>query len=139
LIGALDRPDEGTLAVGGVELGGLSQRELAAHRRRVGFVFERFNLLAAPTVIDNVMAPADGVGYTQHTLTSVASFACTPCASTTAYGRFCATRRTARRSFCQRFIGTFKENARTIAWGWETSCDGVRWRHDVNVAYTNVV
>jgi putative ABC transport system ATP-binding protein len=57
LIGALDRPDEGTLAVGGVELGGLSRRELAAHRRRVGFVFQRFNLLPALTVIDNVMAP----------------------------------------------------------------------------------
>jgi putative ABC transport system ATP-binding protein len=45
LIGALDRPDEGSLAVGGVDLGGLSRRELAAHRRRVGFVFQRFNLL----------------------------------------------------------------------------------------------
>jgi putative ABC transport system ATP-binding protein len=57
VIGALDRPDEGRVAVGGVELGGLSRRELAAHRRRVGFVFQRFNLLPALTVIDNVMAP----------------------------------------------------------------------------------
>jgi putative ABC transport system ATP-binding protein len=57
LIGALERPDEGTVRVGGRELGGLSRRELAAHRRRVGFVFQRFNLLPALTVIDNVMAP----------------------------------------------------------------------------------
>src|SRR5688500_1141123 len=40
VIGALERPDEGTVAVGGVELGGLSRRELAAHRRRIGFVFQ---------------------------------------------------------------------------------------------------
>jgi putative ABC transport system ATP-binding protein len=57
VIGALDRPDEGTVTVGGMQLGGLSRRELAVHRRRVGFVFQRFNLLAALTVVDNVMAP----------------------------------------------------------------------------------
>jgi putative ABC transport system ATP-binding protein len=57
VIGALDRPDEGTVEVAGNELGGLSRRALAAHRRRVGFVFQRFNLLPALTVIDNVLAP----------------------------------------------------------------------------------
>src|SRR5690349_15787391 len=57
LIGALDRPDEGTVTVGGRTLGGLSRRELAAHRRRVGFVFQAFHLLPALTALDNVMAP----------------------------------------------------------------------------------
>jgi putative ABC transport system ATP-binding protein len=57
MIGALERPDAGTVRVAGRELGGLSRRELAAHRRRIGFVFQRFNLLPALTVIDNVMAP----------------------------------------------------------------------------------
>jgi putative ABC transport system ATP-binding protein len=57
MVGALDRPDAGTVAVGGQTLAGLSRRELAAHRRRVGFVFQRFNLLPALTVIDNVTAP----------------------------------------------------------------------------------
>jgi putative ABC transport system ATP-binding protein len=57
IVGALERADEGTVTVGGRELAGMSRRELAAHRRRVGFVFQRFNLLPALTVIDNVMAP----------------------------------------------------------------------------------
>ena len=57
IVGALDRPDAGTVTVGGRELGAMSRRELAAHRRQVGFVFQRFNLLPALTVVDNVMAP----------------------------------------------------------------------------------
>jgi putative ABC transport system ATP-binding protein len=57
VIAALERPDEGTVAVGGRGLEGRSRRELAAHRRRIGFVFQRFNLLPALTAIDNVMAP----------------------------------------------------------------------------------
>jgi putative ABC transport system ATP-binding protein len=57
IVGALDRPDEGSVHVGGRPLAGMSRRELAEHRRRIGFVFQRFNLLPALTVIDNVMAP----------------------------------------------------------------------------------
>jgi putative ABC transport system ATP-binding protein len=56
-MGALERADSGMVEVAGQDLGGLSRRELAAHRRRVGFVFQRFNLLPALTVADNVMAP----------------------------------------------------------------------------------
>jgi putative ABC transport system ATP-binding protein len=57
LIGGLDSPDGGKVIVGDRELGGLSRKALAAHRRRVGFVFQRFHLLAALTALDNVLAP----------------------------------------------------------------------------------
>jgi putative ABC transport system ATP-binding protein len=57
LIAALDRPDEGSILVGATDVGRLRGRELDAHHRRVGFVFQRFNLLPALTVLDNVIAP----------------------------------------------------------------------------------
>ena len=43
LIGAIERLDAGSIVVGGREIGGLSGKELAAYRRTVGFVFQRFH------------------------------------------------------------------------------------------------
>lgn len=54
LLGGMDRPTEGEVTVDGEEL---TSRRLDAHRRRVGFVFQRFHLLPALTVLDNVLAP----------------------------------------------------------------------------------
>jgi putative ABC transport system ATP-binding protein len=58
LIGAMDIPDEGRIAVGGRVVTQLSRRERADYRRTIGFVFQRFHLLPALTVLDNVVAPA---------------------------------------------------------------------------------
>ncbi len=57
LIGGLDVPDEGNIRVAGIDLAGLRGDALAAYRRRVGFVFQRFYLLPALTALDNVIAP----------------------------------------------------------------------------------
>jgi putative ABC transport system ATP-binding protein len=54
----LDRPDSGTVAIGGTELSGLSETALTRLRRdRVGFVFQSFNLMPSLTAAQNVELP----------------------------------------------------------------------------------
>jgi putative ABC transport system ATP-binding protein len=57
LIGAIERPDSGTITVGGHDLSTLSRVQLTGYRRHVGFVFQRYHLLPALTALDNVIAP----------------------------------------------------------------------------------
>jgi putative ABC transport system ATP-binding protein len=58
LIAGLDRPTSGAVIVEGRDLAGLSREELAQHRlRRVGMVFQSFNLIPSMTVIENVELP----------------------------------------------------------------------------------
>ncbi len=57
LVGAMERPDHGSIRSGGTELTELRGSRLAAYRRTVGFVFQRYNLLPALTALDNVIAP----------------------------------------------------------------------------------
>jgi putative ABC transport system ATP-binding protein len=57
LVGAIERLDGGTIEVAGQDLGGMSRRAQADHRRSIGFVFQRFHLLPTLTALDNVIAP----------------------------------------------------------------------------------
>ena len=55
VLGGLERPQEGTVRVGGVDLSALAGDALAAYRRStVGFVFQHFGLLEALTAVENV-------------------------------------------------------------------------------------
>ena len=61
LIGTLDRPTTGTVRVTGLDIGRLSDHQLAALRAaRIGFVFQQFFLAEHQCVLDNV---ADGLLY----------------------------------------------------------------------------
>jgi putative ABC transport system ATP-binding protein len=54
LIGALDKPTEGMMLIDGVDVSTLNDSQLADLRRRVGFVFQFFNLIPRFTARDNV-------------------------------------------------------------------------------------
>jgi len=54
LLGALDRPTSGEVAIEGRELSGMSRRELSDLRRdRIGFVFQAYNLMPVLTAYEN--------------------------------------------------------------------------------------
>ncbi len=64
LAGALQKPTCGVVEVDGQEIQGLSQIELAVVRRRkIGFIFQSFNLLEALTAKENVEYAAKLAGY----------------------------------------------------------------------------
>jgi putative ABC transport system ATP-binding protein len=57
LLGALDRPSEGSVRFEGRDLGALADGDLAELRLRTfGFVFQQFNLIPTLTALDNVQA-----------------------------------------------------------------------------------
>jgi ABC-type lipoprotein export system ATPase subunit len=57
-LGCLDRPTGGSYRLAGEEVAGLSRDQLAQIRnRRIGFIFQNFNLLSRTTALENVLTP----------------------------------------------------------------------------------
>ena len=63
LLGALDRPDEGQILVDDEDITKKSDHELIDYRcRRIGYVFQNYNLIPNLTALENVMLPMEFAG-----------------------------------------------------------------------------
>jgi putative ABC transport system ATP-binding protein len=78
ILGCLDRPTSGHLLLGGVAVEDMHPDQLAAIRnRRIGFVFQQFNLLPRTSALENVELPLlyAGVGATERHARALESLA----------------------------------------------------------------
>ena len=63
LVSGIDLPEAGTVRVGDVDIGALSERDRTLFRRNhVGFVFQFFNLMPTLTVMENLLLPLELTG-----------------------------------------------------------------------------
>jgi putative ABC transport system ATP-binding protein len=66
LIGGLDKPSDGTIAVRGVPIGRMSRGQLSKwHATQVGFVFQFYNLIPVLTALRNVELPLSLLGVSR--------------------------------------------------------------------------
>ena len=61
-INLLERPTEGKVVVGDAELTALNEKQLREKRKKIGMIFQHFNLFASRTVYGNVAYPLRGSG-----------------------------------------------------------------------------
>ncbi|NNG35652.1 methionine ABC transporter ATP-binding protein [Nakamurella aerolata] len=57
LINGLERPTSGRVSVAGTDISTLTERQLRPIRRRIGMVFQQFNLMRSRTVVGNIAFP----------------------------------------------------------------------------------
>lgn len=61
-INLLEQPTEGSIRIDGVEVTAARGKDLLALRRKIGMVFQKFNLLMQRTILDNVALPLEIAG-----------------------------------------------------------------------------
>jgi D-methionine transport system ATP-binding protein len=62
-LNGLERLDSGSIAIEGREITGLGEADLQPLRRRIGMIFQHFNLLSAKTVEENIALPLKIEGW----------------------------------------------------------------------------
>jgi D-methionine transport system ATP-binding protein len=62
MLNRLEAPSQGRVCIDGVEIGALAGKQLVALRRRIGMIFQHFNLLASQTVLENLALPLKAAG-----------------------------------------------------------------------------
>lgn len=64
-INLLERPDEGSVVVGGRDLLSMKSAELRQARKKIGMIFQHFNLMQTRTVLENVIFPLKHSGFSK--------------------------------------------------------------------------
>ena len=67
-INLLERPTNGTVVLDGKEMTALSPKELRLARRKIGMIFQHFNLMPSRTVFGNVAYPLQGHGLSKQAI-----------------------------------------------------------------------
>ncbi|MDR2235268.1 MAG: ATP-binding cassette domain-containing protein [Chryseobacterium sp.] len=58
-VNLLERPDEGEVIINGKDFTRLNSKQLAEERKKIGMIFQHFNLLSSRTVFDNIALPLE--------------------------------------------------------------------------------
>ena len=58
-VNLLERPDEGQVIINGKDFTRLNSKQLAEERKKIGMIFQHFNLLSSRTVFDNIALPLE--------------------------------------------------------------------------------
>ncbi|NML22357.1 ATP-binding cassette domain-containing protein [Pseudoflavitalea sp. G-6-1-2] len=65
-VNLLEKPDTGQIIVNGIDLTVLPSKQLAAQRKKIGMIFQHFNLLSSRTVYGNIALPLELDNVPQH-------------------------------------------------------------------------
>ncbi|MBE6053982.1 MAG: methionine ABC transporter ATP-binding protein [Clostridium sartagoforme] len=64
-INLLEKPNSGEVFIDGRELSSLSNKELRKERKKIGMIFQHFNLMRSRTVFENIAYPLKSDGYSK--------------------------------------------------------------------------
>ncbi|WP_246105595.1 methionine ABC transporter ATP-binding protein [Sporomusa termitida] len=66
----LEEPDSGSIVIEGQSITGMDKKHLRQARRKIGMIFQQFNLFDAKTVFENVAFPLEVAGHSREFINS---------------------------------------------------------------------